>query len=74
MTTQQGIIRAIGVAVASAVAVLVGLCIRQVVIDGGTYNPGLYEPIAAAIIGAVIGLFAPSAEQRKKTREKLLKK
>lgn len=74
MTTQKRIIRAIGTAIAGTVAVLVGLYAKQVLLDGGTYNPGLFEPISAAVVCLVIGFFAPTPEQAKKNREKLLKK
>ena len=74
MTTQRRIIRAITTAVAAFLAILVGTYIKQVLLDGGAYNPGFVEAIGMALVCAVIGYFAPSPEQAKKNRENLFKK
>lgn len=73
MTTQRRILRAISTAVAAFLAMIAGMYVKQVFIDGGTFSLNLIEPIVMALVCAVIGYMAPSPEQAKKNRENCLK-
>ena len=65
----RAILSAVGV-----FAIILAIRYLKAKIGGGAFNPDWVTTIGLSVLGGVLSVFGPSAEQRKKNREELANK